>query len=456
MKTLLIATNVAQTPYPVYPLGMAIVAAALRAAGHETAQFDFLQNDASLEAVAQAVRRERPDLVGLSMRNIDNVNMMNEQRYVAVVRDIAQIVRRECGARIVLGGSAFSILPETLMTLIGADYGVRGEGESAAVELADSLAAGCPPPPGTILDGIPLEGARIPSAAYDPDVLRHYLASGTVASLQTKRGCPYRCVYCSYPYLEGHTVRARCPEAVADDFARLVAEHGARNVFFTDSVFNDPGGAWQGVVDALIARGLDTPWTAFFKPGALDDEQVARMRQAGLRSAEIGSDAACDTTLRGLGKAFTFDDVVACNRLFLRHDVAPAHFFMFGGPGETRATVAESLENLKRLEGAALFAFMGIRIVPHTPLAARALREGLIAPDTPLLEPVYYLAPGIERGWLEDALTREFARHRNWIFPPDKLDGVLRYLHKSGHTGSLWDMLQLGQRQRPPRQRPRI
>ncbi len=441
MKLLLISTNVTQTPYPVFPLGLAMVAAALRAAGHETVHVDFLHADLSLDAIADAARREQPGLIGLSMRNIDNVNLMNEQRYIDAVRDIAQAVRRGSDAPVVLGGSAFSILPETLMTVIGADYGVKGEGERAIVELADAIAAGNPPPRGTVLDGIALDGEAIPSAAYDPAIMKFYLDSGTVASVQTKRGCPFRCVYCSYPYLEGHAVRDRRPADVADDFERLAREHQARYVFLTDSVFNDPGGRYKALVAELARRGSTLPWTAFFKPGGLDDASVAAMRQVGLQSAEIGSDAACDTTLRGLGKDFSFDDVVACNDLFVRHGVATAHFFMFGGPGETRETVQESLKNLERLDPAVIFAFMGIRIVPHTPLAELAIREGIIAPDTPLLEPVYYLSPEIDRGWLEETLTRAFAKRRNWIFPPDALDSVLRYLHKMGYTGSLWDML---------------
>ena len=441
MKVLLISTNVAQTPYPVFPLGLAMVAAALRAAGHEPVHADFLQTGLSLDAIADVARREQPGLIGLSMRNIDNVNLLNEQRYVAVVRDIAHAARQGSDAPVVLGGSAFSILPGTLLGLVGADYGVKGEGERAIVELADAIAAGNPPPLGTLFQGDRLPGHAIPSAAYDPAVLQYYLDSGTVASIQTKRGCPYHCVYCSYPYLEGHAIRDRRPADVADDFERLARDHGARYIFLTDSVFNDPDGRFMDLVAELDRRNLSTPWTAFFKPGGLDDANVAAMRKVGLQAAEIGSDAACDTTLRGLGKNFAFDDVVACNELFARHGVATAHFFMFGGPGETRETVRESLENLQRLEPAVLFAFMGIRIVPHTPLAELAVREGVIRPDTPLLDPVYYLSPGVERGWLEETLTREFAKRRHWIFPPDALDSVLRYLHKMGFTGSLWDML---------------
>ena len=63
------------------------------------------------------------------------------------------------------------------------------------------------------------------------------------------------------------------------------------------------------------------------------------MKKTGFAAAEVGSDAACDKTLRRMGKNFTFQDVVECNDLLVRHGIATSHFFMFGGPGETEETV---------------------------------------------------------------------------------------------------------------------
>ena len=99
------------------------------------------------------------------------------------------------------------------------------------------------------------------------------------------------------------------------------------------------------------------------------------------------------------------------------------------------------------------FVYMGIRILPHTPLAKIARREGFLSRDKELLEPVYYIAPGIDKQWLEETLTDAFSGIRHCVFPPDALDSSLQFLHKLGYSGSLWDMLVPGKEERKKRKR---
>ena len=442
MKILLISSNVAETPYAVYPLGMSMVATALKREGHEVAMFDFLEQGQSLEAVREAVRRLRPELIGVSIRNIDNVNLLNEQRYLEAVRNIVRVVREETDVKVVLGGSGFSVMPGPVLETVGADYGVAGEGERLFCDFVAEAAQGRYPRERILYAPPRLAGLEIPPAEYDPGILGFYLQSGHMAAVQTKRGCEHGCVYCTYPLLEGRTLREREPAAVADDVEALVSRHQARYIFFTDSVFNDERGRYRELVKELRRRNLTTPWTAFFKPSAeLDGGIIDLMRETGLKAAELGSDAPSDATLRGMGKGFTFRDVDRCNSLFLEHGVATAHYFMFGGPCETPETVAEGIANLKRLKKTAIFVFMGVRILPETGLAKIALRDGIIQPGQSLLEPVYYISPQVDRTWLEATLKAAFAGTRHIVFPPDAAEAKLHFLFKLGFTGSLWDML---------------
>ncbi len=442
MKILLVSSNMAETPYAVYPLGMSMVAAALKRDGHEVVLFDYLQQGQSLVAVRETVRRVKPELVGISIRNIDNVNLLNEQRYIDSVRQIVQAVRQETTVKVVLGGSGFSVMPGPVLEATGADYGVAGEGERFFCQFVAEAAAGRYPTERILYAPPQLQGAGIPSAHYEPELLEFYLKSGHMASVQTKRGCEHGCVYCTYPLLEGRVIREREPAAVVDDMETLVNRHQAKYIFFTDSVFNDNRGRYRAVVEEMRRRNLRTPWTAFFKPShELDDGIVATMRETGLQAAEIGSDAPADVTLRGIGKDFTFAEIDQCNSLFLKHDVATAHYFMFGCPGETPETVLEGIANLKRLQKTAIFVFMGIRILPDTGLARIALRDGLITEGQSLLEPVYYISPKVDREWLETTLKEAFSGTRHIVFPPDAMEAKLHFLFKLGYTGSLWDML---------------
>jgi lipid biosynthesis B12-binding/radical SAM protein len=448
MKVLLISANVTLSPYPIYPLGVSIIAAALTKAGHTVKQADFLQQSNSLEAIGREVREFGADLVGISVRNIDNVNLINEQYYIQNVKNIVSVVREVSNAKVLLGGAGFSLIPELILEETGADYGIIGEGEILAVQFADDAANGIYPREPLIGSVTRLSGAEIGSALYDEGLLDFYLNSGNIASIQTKRGCTHKCVYCSYPLLEGSELRRREPRAVVDDIELLRDTFKTKYIFFVDSVFNDDEGAYLDVLAEMERRNINTPWTAFIRPGGLTDEIVSRMKKTGFAAAEVGTDAACDTTLRKMGKSFTFDDVIACNELFARNEIAVSHFFMFGGPGETEETVQEGIRNILGLKKCVAFIFMGIRILPNTPLARLAIKEKLIAPDEGMLKPIYYLSPGVDKDWLEQTLTRAFADVRHCVFPPDKMDNSLQMLHKLGYTGPMWELLLPGKKTR--------
>ena len=452
MKILLISSNITTSPYPLYPLGLSMVAAALESAGHEVMQFDFLHQDNSLDAVAMVIGSFHPELIGISVRNIDNVNLMNEQYYIETVKDIVRKIREVSTVKILLGGAGFSLVPKLILHETGADFGIIGEGESLAVNFANDAAKGIYPRECLIGPETRLFGTDIPSAKYDEQLLQYYLHSGNIVSVQTKRGCTCKCVYCSYPILEGSRIRKREPRFVVDDIEMLRDKHKSKYIFFIDSVFNDDGGAYLEVIDEMIRRGVNIPWTGFFKPKGLNDEIVQRMKQTGFAAAEIGSDAACDTTLRRMGKNFFFRDIIECNDLLVRHGIATSHFFMFGGPGETEKTVIEGIENIKSLQKSIAFIFMGIRVLPETALASIAVKEKVLSPDDGMLKPTYYISPAVDKKWLEETLTSAFANIRHCIFPPDSLDNSLRVLHKLGYSGTLWDMLIPGKKSSTRRQ----
>lgn len=448
MKVLLISANVTLSPYPIYPLGVSMVAAALTKAGHTVQQADFLQQSSSLEAIRREVERFKPALVGISVRNIDNVNLLNEKYYIQNVKNIVSAVREATDVKVLLGGAGFSLIPDLILGETGADYGIVGEGEVLAVEFANNAEQGIYPRESIIGPASRLPGGQIKSALYDEQLIEFYLNSGNIASIQTKRGCAYKCVYCTYPLLEGTELRRRDPREVVDDIELLRDKHKTRYIFFVDSVFNDDEGAYLEVIDEMLRRDVSIPWTGFIKPGGLTDEIVEQMKKTGFAAAEVGADAACDTTLAKMGKNFTFRDIEECNDLFARHGIATSHFFMFGGPGETEETVHEGIRNILGLKKCVAFIFMGIRILPNTPLARIALRENLISADEGMLRPVYYVSPALDKKWLEETLTNAFAGVRHCLFPPDAMDSSLQVLHKLGYTGPMWDLLLPGEKTR--------
>jgi radical SAM superfamily enzyme YgiQ (UPF0313 family) len=238
-----------------------------------------------------------------------------------------------------------------------------------------------------------------------------------------------------------------------DEVVRLRDEHGAKHFFFIDSVFNDTEGEYLNVLAEMKSRSVSVPWTAFFRPSGLDDRTVGLLRETGLVSAELGSDASTDTTLRRMGKDFTFDDIRNASGLFSKHGVAAVHFYIFGGPGETRETAMEGIDNILSIEDAIHMVYLGIRIIPNTRLERLAIKENIISEDDNLLWPAYYFSPQVDRKWLEQTLNEAFSQMKNCIYPPDAVDGILQTLHDMGYSGPLWEYLLATIRKRKKRAR---
>ena len=441
MKCVLVDANVATTPYPVYPLGMSMVANALIKAGNKVVQFDFLQQDSSFENLIATIKKEEPKIIGISMRNIDNVNSQNIEKYTGVVQSIVTQIRSISDAIIVLGGTAFSILPEILIEEIGADYGIVGEGEKLMVELAEKIKAGNRPLNKILRADSQLKGLEIPRAYYDKEIVKYYLDNGSVANVQTKRGCIHKCTYCSYPHLEGNIFRKRDVNETIDDIEFLTKECKAKMIFFTDSVFNDKQGNYIELLEEMVKRNVSIPWTAYIKPEKFSKPVIDLMLKTGVRGVEIGSDGASDESLAGLGKSFRFKDIIECNNSFTENGIATANFFMFGGPKETIETVKIGIKNIIDLKNTVSFMFLGIRILPNTKLYPMAIEQGIISKNNDLLEPVYYIAPGLDKGWMETFLKDQFKPYRHCVFPPNALENSVKFLHKLGHTGLMWDLL---------------
>lgn len=442
-RVFVLSVNTTVEPYPVYPLGMAVIASALVARGHEVCQFDFLAAGCSEEDLRKRLEAFAPDVVCFSLRNIDNVDSFCSEKawYLAKARQQLQLIRATTDVPVILGGAAFSIMPEAILDYVGADYGIVGEGERAVCELVEALAQGVAMPRIQAGERTPLSGAEMAAPLFEPELVEFYLQQSGMVNLQTKRGCPFLCTYCTYPSLEGGRYRARDPRAVVDDLEKAKTDHGAASFFFTDSVFNDAAGHYLAVVEELIRRDLSIRWSAFFRPQGLGQKELALLKRSGLYALELGTDAASDATLQGIRKGLTFAEVLEVNRACLAAELPCAHFIMFGGPGETYETIEEGLRNIEQLGSAVVFAFSGIRILANTELHTQAIDDGVIDAGLSLLKPVYYFSPRIDPETMNTMICDSFRNRRERIFPPSAGLEKMAVMQRFGFRGLLWDRL---------------
>jgi hypothetical protein len=453
MKLLLVSANRLQTPYPVYPLGIDLVAGAV-STRHTVEILDLgaAGEVGPEEGLRDAVHAFDPGCVGFSLRNLDTSDATDPRSFIAEYRGLVHAVRLATPAPIVLGGAAYSLFPRELLAVLGAEFGLAGEGERL-LPLLDALERGevpnelpglftprtrghaDPPPP----FGGALRREFRPSAPHLP----HYLRHGGMLNLQSKRGCPFRCVYCTYPRIEGHALRPHPPEEVAREAKELEAA-GARFLWFTDASFNCDVDHGLAVAHAMRRARVAVPWGAFFTPLAPTPGFYAELADSGLTHVELGTESLSTTTLRGLRKPFAPEEVRAAHADARAAGLHVAHYFLLGGPGETRATLDETLEAAERLEGAVLFFFCGVRVYPGTELAAIAAREGSrsTAPPT-LLEPTFYVPVGLEGIDLAALLGERAAGRRHWVTAAGGASARLAVsrLHARGRAGPLWELL---------------
>ncbi len=403
MHVLLIAANTERGSMRVLPLGLALVAEAARAAGHRVAWLDLGGVDDPAAAVRGAVQQARPGAIGVSVRNVDDQCMAEPRFLLEQARDTVRACRAATAAPVIVGGAGYSIFPEAALAYLGADAGVRGDGEEAFVAVLDRLErragleglpgvhlpgrAAAPPQRPRSLDGLPFPdpAAWIAANPADPDLL---------VPIQTRRGCPLRCAYCSTPAIEGRRIRRASPERAADAVERL-ARSGFRRLYFVDNTFNLPPSYALELCRELARRRLGVTWRCILYPGALSGTLAAAMAEAGCTEVSLGFESGSPATLASLGKRFSPEDVRRAAALLAAHGIRRNGFLLLGAPGETPATVAESLAFVDSLGLESVKVTAGIRLYPGTPLAARAVGEGVVAPDDDLLLPRFYLARGV-------------------------------------------------------------
>lgn len=385
---------------------------------------DLLQSRRPIDDVRAAARTFRPEVVGISVRNIDNIV---HQRLTWHLGDLAAMiaqVREESAAAIVLGGPAISILGSTALARLGADFAVLGEGEVtfprllAAMENTrryDDIPGLCYRNGNGIACAPPVPLARFGASGMEAWVdWPAYERKGGTWAIQTKRGCPLHCSYCAYPVIEGSGCRRRPVTEVVDEIEHVMKTVGPRTFEVVDSTFNVPPEHAEQLCREIIRRGLGVNLTAMgVNPLGASERLFGIMRQAGFNSMMVTPESASDTMLRSLRKGFTAEHVRRTARLVRASGIRSVWFFLLGGPGETRETVEETVSFVERQldwRRCVVIFMTGVRILPGTDLARSASRDGYVAPDRDLAEPVFYFSPEVSEDWILARINRAIGR----------------------------------------------
>jgi radical SAM superfamily enzyme YgiQ (UPF0313 family) len=466
MRILLISPNIEMLPDPVAPLGLAFLSASLKSAGHRVRFLDLCFEESVESALEESLADFSPEVIGLSLRNIDNVAYPESVTYLPFFKKVVQDCRKFSSSPVFLGGAGFTLMPGAILNYLQADGGVAGEGEEAFPRLV----GGFPSRYSSGIEGFLSGGlthssapacikdlSSLPSPDWDGLDLKQYFRQGGMGNLQTKRGCPFSCVYCTYPLIEGKRVRLRPPEKVAAEAEYLMAQ-GVENAFIVDNIFNFPEVHAREVCRAFLKRKISLQWSCYTHPAYLSHPLAEEMKKAGCTGVEFGTDSGSPEVLAGLRKNFTPGDIRRGTHTARAAGLEVCHSLSLGAPGETEETLEETFSLMEEISPTAVIVMVGLRIFPGTALAALAEAEGIISRSSDLLEPAFYIAPAIRDRILEIA-RRRAALHPNWIFPGLGIHVSLHLqakLRKIGVRGPLWEHMKIIRERKGDRREPHV
>jgi len=376
---------------PVTPIALDYLAGALRAEGYRVDVLDLNFAADALRELADYFRTNSVLAVGVTVRNSDDCFWPSAASFVPRLQEIIGAIRGLTDAPVVMGGAGFSLFPQALLAACGCEFGIVGDGERAFVEFvrAHERCRGIEGVPGLVRRvGGPQETRFVCNQPDRPALLKlstardavdnaRYFREGGQGNLETKRGCDRACAYCADPVIKGARLRLRAPREVADELEALLRQ-GVDVLHLCDSEFNIPPEHALAVCEEFVRRGLGrrVRWYTYASVIPFSDELARAMRQAGCVGINFGADSANALMLAAYGRRYRKDDIAEAVRLCRKHGMRVMLDLLLGGPGETEATVRDTIEFIKRIDPDCAGAALGVRIYPGTPLAEHLAKEG--------------------------------------------------------------------------------
>jgi len=372
------------------PLGIETLAPVLRRYGHEVRMFDTCHPQMKDEHIAAAVSKEQPDVIALSF--------LSTTSYPATQSMARRLKRQSPETPIILGGvfatmNAVNILADCPYV----DFVGMGEGEELLPDFLDHLEE-----PGEVLGLVWRNGKEIVANEDRPPIkdldqfpypdrkslpidyiesmpldVPAVLSLDRYCTIQTSRGCPYKCIYCDIPSLTEGKWRCRSPEHVLGEMQQLNDE-GYRSIYMTDDHFLLKRKRIREICEGIIGRGLEFRWGCEGRVDSIAVDQFEIMAESNCSFLAFGIEAGTQKVLDRLKKNQTLAQIEHAVGEAKRHGIDTAHgFFLVGSPDETEADILESFRFAARLP-LDTFGFNRLCSYRGTPLWQEYVDRGII------------------------------------------------------------------------------
>ncbi|MFQ5786343.1 MAG: B12-binding domain-containing radical SAM protein [Thermodesulfobacteriota bacterium] len=406
MNILLIHPNLSvndTTDNPRFPLGLGYIAAVLQGAGHRITVVDLNAKAESECDLEEIIKAGQFGMVGLRA-------MITQFQQV---KQLASFIRSVSPTKIILGGGLASSVPEMVLKETEVDIAVVGEGEKTVVEVADRMEnmqsmVGVKGivfrNNGNIMKALPQnyidDISSIPFPAWNLFSMESYFNNKTfgipkrMISIISSRGCPYNCRFCFHGNF-GYKYRFRSAENLFEEIKILKESYDIEGVYFEDDTFFLNKKRILSFCEMLQRHKPNIVWSCSGRVNLIEKDILLRMKAAGCTSISYGIESGSQEMLNRIAKGITVDQARKAIKMTWDCGMIPHGFMMIGYPGETLASVQQSIEFCKDVGIIAEFTFA--TPIPGTKLYNDALELKRINSLNKLV---------IEWGhWFEDVLV---------------------------------------------------
>ena len=370
---------------------------------HRAEVADFVYHRKSWrDYLHRRIDRLDPEAVGLTVTS----------PYEPLVRKVVDEVKLHTDAPVVLGGPHAAVCYERLLLDGVGDFVVRGESEHAVEQLLDRHAdrayhdiAGL-----AFADGHQVvdNGWAAPIADLDTlppidwdlwdDIDEHLYFFRTIPAMGS-RGCPYRCSICATPWISRSTGDNRCrhvsPELFVEQLADYRRRYAHRNMglfFFYDLNFLINERWLEEFVEAYCRAGLDTvPFSVFSRTDHVTPHRAALLKRAGCTVVRLGIESGSDTMRNDIyQKDIPRDSIYRAAAHLKDAGISCLGYFILGGPGETKQTLAESRRVISELKVEYPTPFI-FKVLAGNPIDDLLEKTGATVDEEALARPADYL-----------------------------------------------------------------
>ena len=346
---------------PYVPLGILYISAFLEKNGYENDVFD--STFSTLEKLKEQLISTTPNVVAIYTNLMTKLNVLKIIKYIK-----AEPLLKN--TKVILGGPEVRNHTENFLNY-GADYIIIGEGEETTLELINAIKiADATTPHSMTISAIKglayLENGKVittperslikdinvlPFPAREKIDFKPYLNGWktyhgySMMSVNTMRGCPYTCKWCSRA-VYGGTYRRRSPQLVAQEMKHIKGTYNPDMIWFVDDVFTIHHKWLTEFAEEVKKQDAIIPYEIISRADRLNEEVIKTLKASGCFRVWVGAESGSQKIIDAMDRRVDVMQTREMIRLAKQHGLEAGTFIMLGYPGETKQDIKETIEHL--------------------------------------------------------------------------------------------------------------